>query len=61
MNGSEKLGEIFDQNPYMVVIVVDKNNLVIYINKTYLRILNLPAEKVLGKSVLSITPATRSV
>lgn len=61
MNGSEKLGEIFDQNPYMVVIIVDKNNLIIYINKTYLRILNLPAEKVMGKSVLSITPATKTV
>lgn len=61
MNGSERLGEIFDQNPYMVVIVVDKDGLVIYVNKTYLRILKLPAEKVLGKPILSITPATRTV
>ena len=61
MNGSERLGEIFDQNPFMVVIVVDKDNLIIYVNKTYLRILKLPAEKVLGKPILSITPATRTV
>lgn len=61
MNGSEKLGEIFDHNPYMAVLIVDKDNLVIYINKTYLRILGLSAEKVLGKPILSITPATRTV
>jgi len=61
LNGSERLGEIFDQNPFMVVIVVDKDNLIIYVNKTYLRILKLPAEKVLGKPILSITPATRTV
>lgn len=61
MNGSEKLAEIFDQNPYMVVIVVDKDNLVIYVNKTYLHILKLSADEVLGKSILSITPATKTV
>lgn len=61
MNGSDKLAEIFDQNPYMAVLIVDKANQVIYINKTYLRILGLSAEKVLGKQMLSITPATRTV
>jgi len=61
LNGSDKLAEIFDQNPYMAVLIVDKANQVIYINKTYLRILGLSAEKVLGKQMLSITPATRTV
>lgn len=54
----ENLGEIFDQNPYMAVVIVDKNNLVTFINKTYLNILKLSADEVVGRPLTDITPAT---
>jgi transcriptional regulator with PAS, ATPase and Fis domain len=60
MNGSHNLAEIFDQNPYMAVIIVDRNGIVIYINETYLKVLKLPAEKVLGRAIISITPNTKT-
>ncbi|WP_242833470.1 sigma-54 interaction domain-containing protein [Desulfosporosinus youngiae] len=53
-------GEIFDQNPYMAVVIVDKNNIVTFINKTYLKILQLPMDKVLRKPLTDITPATKT-
>lgn len=59
--GSENLAEIFDQNPYMAVIVVNKEGHVIYVNKTYAEILKLPREAVLGKPIVSITPETKTV
>lgn len=56
----ENLGEIFDQNPYMAVVIVDRNNLVTFINKTYLKILKLSADEVVGRLLTDITPATRT-
>jgi len=60
LNINEKIGQIFNQNPYMAVLIVDKDGMVIYINETYLRVLRLPLEKVLGKAIVSITPHTRT-
>jgi transcriptional regulator with PAS, ATPase and Fis domain len=60
MNGSHNLAQIFDQNPYMAVIIVDSNGIVIYINETYLKVLRLPAEKVLGRPIIAITPHTKT-
>ncbi len=59
--GGDNLETIFDQNPYMAVVIVDKNNLVTFMNKTYLDILRLTADKVLGKPLYTITPSTKTV
>lgn len=61
LDEGENLSEIFDQNPYMAVVIVDKNNLVTFINKTYLNLLKLTADKVLGKPLTLTTPATKTV
>lgn len=60
MKGKEKLGEIFNQNPYMAVIMIDKDGIVTFVNKTYLQALRLPLEKVLGRPITSITPSTKT-
>lgn len=52
---------IFDKNPNMCVIVVDKDGFITYANKTYLSVLGLPADKVVGRPVLSITPETQTI
>lgn len=52
---------IFDENPNMCVIVVDKDGFITFANKTYIRVLGLPAEKVVGRPVLSITPETQTI
>jgi len=58
--GNEKLDEIFNQNPYMAVLIVDKEGKVQYINETYLRVLRLSIEEVFGKPIISITPHTKT-
>ncbi|HEX3031132.1 MAG TPA: sigma 54-interacting transcriptional regulator [Bacillota bacterium] len=60
-SGHDSLSEIFDQNPFMAVVMVDKNDLITFMNKTYLNILNMTADKVLGKPLVTITPSTKSV
>ncbi len=60
MQGNDKLGEIFDQNPYMAAMLLDKDGRVLLINKTYLKVLGLPEEKVLGRRIISITPHTQT-
>ena len=60
MKGNEKLSEIFNQNPYMAVIMVDKDGKVTFINETYSKVLRLPPEKVLGRSITAITPTTQT-
>ncbi|MBP1762350.1 MAG: hypothetical protein H6Q64_1892, partial [Firmicutes bacterium] len=60
MKGNEKLSEIFNQNPYMAVIMVDKDGKVTFINETYAKVLRLPPQKVLGRSITAITPTTQT-
>lgn len=56
----DRFAEILDQSPYMAVIILDINGIVVYVNKTYLQILKLPLEKVLGRSITAITPRTKT-
>lgn len=58
MKGSDKVGDIFNQNPYMAVIMVNRDGIVTFINNTYAGVLGLPPEKVLGRPIRAITPNT---
>jgi len=49
---------IFDDNPNICSIVVDKEGIVTYMNKTYMRVLNVTPDQVLGKPIAAITPGT---
>lgn len=49
---------IFDDNPNMCLIVVDKEGIVTYINKTYMSVLNVAPDEVLGQPIASVTPNT---
>ncbi|MDD4753842.1 MAG: sigma 54-interacting transcriptional regulator, partial [Desulfitobacteriaceae bacterium] len=55
------LGHLFDQNPYMATLLVNQDGNVIFINETYLRILKLTKEEVIGKPIETITPNSRTL
>ncbi|MDD2498615.1 MAG: sigma 54-interacting transcriptional regulator [Desulfitobacteriaceae bacterium] len=57
---NHKIAEIFDQNPYMAVIILDINGIVLYVNETYLKAFRLPLERVLGRPIIAITPKTKT-
>ncbi len=61
MSICEMLEYLFDQNPYMATIMVDKNGKVIFVNETYLRILRLTKKEVIGKHIGTITPNSRTL
>lgn len=52
---------IISENPHMSALVVDRNGVVIFVNETYLSVLKLPREKVIGKDIRNITPGTRTI
>jgi len=60
MRIGELLEELFDQNPYMVALITDNEGNLLYINKTYLKILNLSKEEALGRPIKEFTPQTRA-
>lgn len=47
------------QNPYMGIIIVDKDGFIRIINQTYLDILGMKEEDVLGRHVLEVTPHSK--
>jgi len=59
MRTGELLEELFDQNPYMVALITDNEGNLLYISKTYLKILNLSKEEALGRPIKEFTPQTR--
>lgn len=59
MKIGELLEELFDQNPYMAALITDNEGNLLYINKTYLKILNLSKEEALGRPIKEFTPQTR--
>jgi transcriptional regulator with PAS, ATPase and Fis domain len=61
MSTWQMLEYLFDQIPYMATIMVDKEGKVIFINKTYLRILKLSKKEVIGKHIGTITPRSRTL
>ncbi len=56
----EMLELLFEQNRYMAVIFLDRDGVIQYTNETYLEILNLSREQVVGRHVLEITPHSRA-
>jgi len=44
------------QSPYMVYVIVDKKGIITFINQTYLDMLEMKKEEVIGKHILEITP-----
>lgn len=61
MSAWEMLEYLFDQIPYMAAIMVNKDGKVIFINETYLRILKLSKNQVVGKHIATITPNSRTL
>jgi transcriptional regulator with PAS, ATPase and Fis domain len=51
--------DVIEENPHMAVLIIDRNGTVKFINDTYLKVLNLPRNMVLGKDIRQITPETR--
>ncbi len=56
----EMFDALFEQNKYMAVIYLNEDGIITYTNDTYLRILQLPRDQVVGKHVLEITPHSRA-
>ncbi|MGI6421211.1 MAG: sigma-54 interaction domain-containing protein [Syntrophomonadaceae bacterium] len=51
---------LFEQNRYMAVIFFDHKGIIQYTNETYLEVLNLPRDQVVGRHILEITPHSRA-
>jgi PAS domain S-box-containing protein len=62
MQESEKefqaISEALIESPYMVYVIVDKDGFITAMNQTYLDILGLKKEDVVGKYILDITPTS---
>lgn len=61
MFACDMLAHLFDQNPYMATILVDKDGVVVFINETYARILGLKRREIVGKHIGEITPDSRTL
>lgn len=57
----DMMSYLFDQNPYMATVLVDNDGIIIFMNETYLRILKLTREEVIGNHVETITPNSRTL
>ncbi|MEN6391554.1 MAG: sigma 54-interacting transcriptional regulator [Syntrophomonas sp.] len=53
--------ELIDQNQYISGYIVDDQGRIVYVNNTYLQILNLEKDEVLGKHILEISPKTKTL
>ncbi len=51
--------DIVDQNQYIAGYIIDQEGRLVYVNDTYLKILNMDKAEVIGKSILAISPKTR--
>ncbi|HWP97157.1 MAG TPA: sigma 54-interacting transcriptional regulator [Syntrophomonadaceae bacterium] len=50
------VSEALVQSPYMVYVIVDQDGIITFMNQTYLDLLEMQKEDVVGKHVLEITP-----
>lgn len=50
------VSEALVQSPHMVYVIVDQNGIITFMNQTYLDLLEMQKEDVVGKHVLEITP-----
>lgn len=61
MEISNLVRDIIDTNPHMAALVVDHNGTIQFINETYLKALQLPRDKVVGKDIRHITPESNTI
>ena len=52
-------GSLFTENQFMAAMIVDDKGRIISISETYLQVLNIKREEVLGRPAKEITPHTR--
>ncbi|MEN6463003.1 MAG: sigma 54-interacting transcriptional regulator [Syntrophomonas sp.] len=54
-----KVSELLVQSPNMVYVIVDKEGIITFMNQTYLDLLEMEKEDVVGKHVMEITPHSK--
>jgi len=55
----ETVSEVLVQSPYLVYVIVDKAGIITFMNQTYLHLLEMQKEDVVGKHILEITPHSK--
>ncbi|NPV91283.1 MAG: sigma 54-interacting transcriptional regulator [Firmicutes bacterium] len=53
------VSEVVIQSPYMVYVIVNKEGIITFMNQTYLDLLGMEKEEVVGKHILEITPHSK--
>ncbi|MDD3022907.1 MAG: sigma 54-interacting transcriptional regulator [Syntrophomonadaceae bacterium] len=53
------LEDLFTQNQFMAAMIVNNEGIILSMSDTYMRLLNLPKEKIIGRPVKEVTPNTR--
>lgn len=53
------VSEVLVQSPHMVYVIVDKEGIITFMNQTYLDLLEMQKEDVVGRHVLEITPHSK--
>ena len=55
------LERLFDQNPYMATMMVDREGKIVFVNETYSRVLRSNSRELVGRPVQEITPDSRTL
>lgn len=55
------LERLFDQNPYMATMMVDREGKIVFVNETYSRVLRSNSRELVGRPIKEITPDSRSL
>ncbi len=55
----ETVSEVLVQSPYLIYVIVDKAGSITFMNQTYLHLLGMKKEDVVGKHILDITPHSK--
>ncbi len=55
----ETVSEVLVQSPYLIYVIIDKAGIVTFMNQTYLHLLEMKKEDVVGKHILEITPHSK--
>lgn len=55
----ETVSEVLVQSPYQIYVIVDKAGIITFMNQTYLHLLDMKKEDVVGRHILEITPHSK--
>lgn len=55
----ETVSEVLVQSPYQIYVIVDKAGIITFMNQTYLHLLEMKKEDVVGRHILEITPHSK--